>query len=208
MQEPRWRNRKHGQQWGNTLGTYAYPVTREVRMGDIDTAMIVRILQPIWTKKANRAPGARPHQDYPRCGDRPGSPHWQQPGAVRRSSASLGRPLRVALCERAVVIESTSRCSTRDAPPSSRGPDNRTSPWASRRTRVSASRPACLLYAWLLATVGVATVLVGIYFFFARLPFLPEDGNCGGGGGRRSFDRRGERWQRFGRLRTPTIPSR
>ncbi|WP_446430438.1 phage integrase central domain-containing protein, partial [Paraburkholderia atlantica] len=64
--EPRWPNRKHGQQWGNTLGTYAYPVTGEVRMSDIDTAMIVRILQPIWTKKANRAPGSRPHQDYPR----------------------------------------------------------------------------------------------------------------------------------------------
>jgi integrase len=54
-QEPQWRNRKHVQQWGNTLKMYAYPVIGEVRVRDIDTAMIVRILQPIWTKKAETA---------------------------------------------------------------------------------------------------------------------------------------------------------
>ena len=55
VQEPQWRNHKHVQQWGNTLKTYAYPVIGEVRVRDIDTAMIVRILQPIWTKKAETA---------------------------------------------------------------------------------------------------------------------------------------------------------
>ena len=50
-----WRNRKHVQQWGNTLKRYAHPVIGEVRVRDIDTAMIVRILQPIWTKKAETA---------------------------------------------------------------------------------------------------------------------------------------------------------
>ena len=53
--EVQWRNRKHIQQWGNTLKTYAYPVIGDVRVRDIDTAMIVRILQPIWTKKAETA---------------------------------------------------------------------------------------------------------------------------------------------------------
>lgn len=53
--EPQWRNRKHVQQWGNTLKIYAYPVIGDVRVRDIDTAMIVRILQPIWTKKAETA---------------------------------------------------------------------------------------------------------------------------------------------------------
>lgn len=50
--ETKWRNRKHVQQWGNTLKRYAYPVIGEVRVRDIDTAMIVSILQPIWTKKS------------------------------------------------------------------------------------------------------------------------------------------------------------
>jgi integrase len=54
-QEPEWRNRKHVQQGGNTLKTYTYPVIGEVRVRDIDTAMIVRIIQPIWTKKAETA---------------------------------------------------------------------------------------------------------------------------------------------------------
>ncbi|UEP23094.1 integrase arm-type DNA-binding domain-containing protein [Burkholderia ambifaria] len=55
VHEPQWRNRKHVQQWSNTLKTYAYPVIGDVRVRDIDTAMIVRILQPIWTKKAETA---------------------------------------------------------------------------------------------------------------------------------------------------------
>ncbi|WP_260444705.1 integrase arm-type DNA-binding domain-containing protein [Burkholderia sp. Bp8986] len=40
--EPEWRNRKHVQQWGNTLETYAYPIIGDVRVRDIDTAMILR----------------------------------------------------------------------------------------------------------------------------------------------------------------------
>ena len=43
-QETEWRNRKHAQQWSNTLKTYAFPVIGDVRVRDIDTAMIVRIL--------------------------------------------------------------------------------------------------------------------------------------------------------------------
>ncbi|WP_238812941.1 phage integrase central domain-containing protein [Paraburkholderia sp. SG-MS1] len=53
--EPQRRNRKHAQQRGNTLKMYAYPVIGNVRVRDIDTAMIVRILQPVWTKKAETA---------------------------------------------------------------------------------------------------------------------------------------------------------
>jgi hypothetical protein len=53
--EPNWKNHKHIQQWRNTLNTYAYPVIGDVEVRDIDTGMIVRILQPIWTKKAETA---------------------------------------------------------------------------------------------------------------------------------------------------------
>jgi len=55
VREPEWRNRKHVQQWGNTLRRYAYPFIGESRVRDIHTAMIVRILQPIWMKKAETA---------------------------------------------------------------------------------------------------------------------------------------------------------
>ena len=46
-----WKNAKHAQQWANTLATYAYPVIGDADVRDIDTAMLVRVLQPIWTTK-------------------------------------------------------------------------------------------------------------------------------------------------------------
>jgi integrase len=50
-----WKNKKHGQQWENTLSTYAYPVIGPVDVSEIDTAMVLRILQPIWSEKAETA---------------------------------------------------------------------------------------------------------------------------------------------------------
>ncbi|CAN0627105.1 Prophage CP4-57 integrase,integrase,Phage integrase family [Burkholderia multivorans] len=53
--EPTWRNAKHAKQWTATLVTYAYPVIGHVDVRDIDTEMIVRVLQPIWMKKGETA---------------------------------------------------------------------------------------------------------------------------------------------------------
>lgn len=39
-----WKNKKHGQQWENTLTTYAYPIIGKVDVRDVDTAMVVRVL--------------------------------------------------------------------------------------------------------------------------------------------------------------------
>lgn len=50
-----WKNAKHAQQWTNTMKTYAYPLMGDTDVRDIDTEMIVRILQPIWMKKAETA---------------------------------------------------------------------------------------------------------------------------------------------------------
>ncbi len=49
------KNAKHVQQWRNTMKTYAYPVIGHMQVRDINTEMIVRILQPIWMKKAETA---------------------------------------------------------------------------------------------------------------------------------------------------------
>lgn len=54
-----WKNAKHAQQWEKTLATYAYPVIDDVDVRDIDTAMMVRILQPIWTTKRETASRVR-----------------------------------------------------------------------------------------------------------------------------------------------------
>src|SRR5260370_30373634 len=47
-----WRNAKHAQQWTNTLATYVYPEFGSVPVGDVDVAMLMRVLEPIWTIKS------------------------------------------------------------------------------------------------------------------------------------------------------------
>jgi integrase len=50
-----WKNVKHAQQWENTLEQYAYPVIGETIIKDVDTALIMRVLQPIWLTKNETA---------------------------------------------------------------------------------------------------------------------------------------------------------
>jgi integrase len=50
-----WKNPKHAQQWANTLEQYAYPVIGETIIKDVDTALIMRVLQPIWLAKNETA---------------------------------------------------------------------------------------------------------------------------------------------------------
>ena len=46
-----WRNAKHRQQWENTLETYVLPTLGELPVSAIDTGLVVRVLDPIWTEK-------------------------------------------------------------------------------------------------------------------------------------------------------------
>lgn len=50
-----WKNAKHAAQWGATLTTYAYPVIGDMPVALVETPLIVRILQPIWTTKTETA---------------------------------------------------------------------------------------------------------------------------------------------------------
>lgn len=50
-----WRNEKHIQQWSSTLKTYAYPLLRDLPVGAIDVALVIKVLEPIWTTKAETA---------------------------------------------------------------------------------------------------------------------------------------------------------
>jgi integrase len=53
--EVAWRNAKHRQQWTNTLKTYAYPIIGHLAARDIDTGLVMQILEPIWTIKPETA---------------------------------------------------------------------------------------------------------------------------------------------------------
>ena len=54
-----WRNAKHAQQWTNTLATYVYPEFGSIPVGDVDVAMVLRVLEPIWTTKPETASRVR-----------------------------------------------------------------------------------------------------------------------------------------------------
>lgn len=50
-----WKNAKHADQWANTINTYASPIIGAVSMNLIDTATLMRILEPIWKEKTETA---------------------------------------------------------------------------------------------------------------------------------------------------------
>jgi len=55
-----WQNDKHASQWTSTLETYAYPLIGEVSVQAIDTALVMKVIEPIWATKpetANRVRG-------------------------------------------------------------------------------------------------------------------------------------------------------
>lgn len=56
---PDWKNAKHRQQWGNTLATYTYPIIGVMKVRNIDTAMVLQVLEPIWNIKPETASRVR-----------------------------------------------------------------------------------------------------------------------------------------------------
>ncbi len=50
-----WKNPKHAQQWENTLRDYAYPVLGRLPVHEIDTGLVLKVLEPIWTAKPETA---------------------------------------------------------------------------------------------------------------------------------------------------------
>ena len=50
-----WKNQKHRQQWRNTLATYVSPVFGSIPVQAVDTDHIVKVIEPIWSKKTETA---------------------------------------------------------------------------------------------------------------------------------------------------------
>src|SRR5262249_43262219 len=53
------KNPKHAAQWGTTIATYAEPVIGKLWVRDIDTGLVHKILEPIWTTKPETASRVR-----------------------------------------------------------------------------------------------------------------------------------------------------
>jgi integrase len=52
---PSWGNKKHGDQWISTLRTYAFPEIGQLRVNQIGTPEVMRVLAPIWLTKGETA---------------------------------------------------------------------------------------------------------------------------------------------------------
>ena len=50
-----WRNEKHADQWTNTVETYCNPVIGSLPVQDVDTGLVLKILEPIWASKPETA---------------------------------------------------------------------------------------------------------------------------------------------------------
>lgn len=57
--EAAWSNDKHRAQWRATLSRYVYPVIGAKPVKAVDTALAVKILEPIWSKKPETASRVR-----------------------------------------------------------------------------------------------------------------------------------------------------
>lgn len=53
--EATWKNAKHRQQWRSTLATYAHTKFGNLPVAGIDTALVMAVLEPIWTAKPETA---------------------------------------------------------------------------------------------------------------------------------------------------------
>ncbi len=50
-----WKSAKHAKQWEATLDAYAYPVIGDLPVGEIDRGLMLDVLRPIWSAKAETA---------------------------------------------------------------------------------------------------------------------------------------------------------
>jgi integrase len=50
-----WKNDKHASQWVATLKTYAYPVIGDLPLHMIDTTLVMKVIEPLWSEKPETA---------------------------------------------------------------------------------------------------------------------------------------------------------
>jgi hypothetical protein len=71
--EASWRNAKHRQQWKNTLATYVFPILGSVSVSDVDVAMVMKVVEPLWATKPETAAGCVVGSNGCWIGRRPGA---------------------------------------------------------------------------------------------------------------------------------------
>ena len=58
-QQAGWKNAKHAAQWQTTLETYVYPILGSLPVRVVDTAVVMKVIEPIWHHKTETASRVR-----------------------------------------------------------------------------------------------------------------------------------------------------
>jgi len=69
--EKGWKNAKHALQWEATLRTYAGPTLGNLKVADIDTAEVFKVLENLWVEKPETAGRVRGRIEMILDGQRP-----------------------------------------------------------------------------------------------------------------------------------------
>lgn len=56
---PQWSNEKSEAQWTASLSTDAFPIIGDMAVSDVDTAPVLRVVEPLWTEKTETASRVR-----------------------------------------------------------------------------------------------------------------------------------------------------
>jgi integrase len=59
LHEAGWKNKKHRQQWTSSLAAYVFPAIGDVSVRDIDSAAIMKVVEPLWGTKTETAARVR-----------------------------------------------------------------------------------------------------------------------------------------------------
>lgn len=57
--EASWKNKKHKWQWDNSLSRFVYPVFGNLPVQDIDIALVMKVIEPLWKDKTETASRVR-----------------------------------------------------------------------------------------------------------------------------------------------------
>jgi integrase len=102
-----WKNPVHAAQWPSTLKTYCYPVFGALPVQAIDAGLVLQVLEPIWTAKAETASRVRGRietvLDYARARD------WRQGENPARWRGHLDKLLPAPSKAKGAVRRSTGR---------------------------------------------------------------------------------------------------
>ena len=83
-----WTNRKHAREWKASLATHVLPEIGALPVAAIDTAEVLRVLQPAWIAIPETARGCAAASKRARLGQGPRLSRGREPGPMARPSRS------------------------------------------------------------------------------------------------------------------------